>query len=56
MLQFPDSGPDVPDVPSSTPIPGPSEVLAQNEEPPVNNIQHDTSTPEVDTPEPLLKR
>ena len=51
-----DSGPDVPDVPPSTPIPGPSEVLAQNEEPPVNNIQHDTSTPEVDTPEPLLKR
>ena len=51
-----DSGPDVPDVPPSTPIRGPSEVLAQNEEPLVNNIQHDTSTPEVDTPEPLLKR
>ena len=48
-----DSGPDVPDVPPSTPIPGPSEVLAQNDKPPVNNIQHYTSTPEVDTPEPL---
>ena len=51
-----DSGPDVPVVPPSTPIPGPSDVLEQNDQPTMNNIQHDTSTPQVDTAEPLLKR